>query len=77
MGADAKAKETKKKVTSEERTTVEHSETPRKVWTMDFIHEGDAEGRRLKTLKKIDHVTNASPVLEATFSMSGKDASKI
>jgi len=77
MDLALKQRKRRKKVTSEERTTVEHSEKPGKVWAMDFIHDSVAEGKRLKVLTVIDPATNVSPVLEAAFSMSGKDVSEV
>ena len=45
---------------------------PTERWSMDFVHDTLADGRPFRVLTVIDNWSRQSPVLEASFRMSGK-----
>jgi putative transposase len=46
---------------------------PNQYWSMDFVHDQLADGRRFRCLTLVDNFTRVSPAIEAGRSLTGRD----
>jgi putative transposase len=64
-------KRSRKRIGLTERVPLLLPETPNYAWSMDFVHDGLADGRRLRCLNVVDECTRESIVIEVDTSISG------
>jgi len=70
-GLSLRLKRTKKRV-SATRVPCPPAEAPNERWSMDFMTDRLADGRRFRVLTLVDNFSRVSPALEADFSLSGE-----
>ena len=63
---------TRKKRVSSPRVPPPAAERPNQRWSMDFVADRLADGRRFRILTLVDNVSRVSPALEADFSLTGE-----
>jgi putative transposase len=61
----------RKRLTSEIRTTLARAQGPNQRWSMDFVSDFTAEGRRLKMLTVVDDFTRYCAAIEVDTSIPG------
>ena len=57
-------KRSRKRIGLTERVPLLLPETPNHAWSMDFVHDGLADGRRIRCLNVVDDCTKESIVIE-------------
>jgi putative transposase len=67
----------RKRLTSEGRGPGEAAAGPDKVWSLDFVSDATAPGRRLKLLTVLDTYTRESLVVEVDTSISGERMARV
>ena len=65
-------KRSRKRIGLTERVPLFLPETPNHAWSMDFVHDGLADGRRIHCLNVVDDCTRESIVIEVDTSLSGE-----
>ncbi len=60
-----------KKRVSTHRPTQVQAQAPNEHWSMDFVSDQLADGRRFRVLTLVDNVSRVSPVIRADSSMGG------
>lgn len=70
-GLSLRLKKSKKRV-SVARVPLPPAAAPNERWSMDFMSDRLADGRRFRVLTLVDNFSRVSPALEAGFSLSGK-----
>ena len=73
LGLQIRNKTPKRRVKAklrEDRTKAVHSKD---VWTMDFVHDQLATGRKIRVLTVVDTFSRFSPVVDQRFSYRGED----
>jgi putative transposase len=48
------------------------AERPQEHWSLDFLTDSLADGRRFRVLTLVDNVSRVSPAIEADFSLTGE-----
>jgi putative transposase len=76
-GLQLKQRKRRKKIAAVERLPVVLPDKPGIIWALDFIFDSIAFNRKLKVLTVIDPVTNRSPVIHASSSITGNDVTNI
>lgn len=71
QGLSLRLKKPKKRV-SAIRVPLPAVTAPNACWSMDFMSDRLADGRRFRVLTLVDNFSRVSPALEAGFSLSGK-----
>jgi putative transposase len=61
----------KKKRVSAPRSSLPAPEQPGERWSLDFVADRLADGRRFRALTIVDNVSRVSPAIEADFSLTG------
>jgi putative transposase len=61
----------KKKRTSLPRVTPPPAQRPQERWSMDFLTDSLADGRRFRVLTFVDNVSRVSPAIKVDFSLTG------
>jgi putative transposase len=64
-------KRSRKRIGMTERLPLLLPEQPNYAWSMDFVHDGLADGRRIRCLNVVDDFTKESIVIEVDTSISG------
>ena len=67
----------RKRLTSEGRGPGESATRPDQVWSLDFVSDATAPGRRLKLLTVVDTYTRESLVVEVDTSISGERMARV
>ena len=67
----------RKHLTSEGRGPGEAATRPDQVWSLDFVSDSLAYGRRLKLLTVVDTFTRESPAIEVDTSISGERVARV
>jgi putative transposase len=67
----------RKRLTSEGRGPGELASRPNEVWSLDFISDATAPGRRLKLLTVVDTFTRESLAVEVDTSISGERVARV
>jgi putative transposase len=62
----------KKKRTCMPRVTPTPAQRPQERWSMDFLTDSLADGRRFRVLTFVDNVSRVSPAIEVGFSLTGE-----
>jgi putative transposase len=62
----------KKKRTSLPRVTPAPAQRPQERWSMDFLTDALADGRRFRVLTLVDNVSRVSPAIGVGFSLTGE-----
>lgn len=70
-GLSLRLKRAKKRV-SAARVPCPPANAPNERWSLDFMTERLADGRRFRVLTLVDHFSRGSPALEVDFSLSGE-----
>ena len=70
-GLQVRTKSRKKQV-SRPRSVRPEPTYPNQHWSMDFMHDQLADGRRFRCLTLVDHFSRVSPALEAGQSLTGR-----
>lgn len=70
-GLTIRHKKAKKRV-SLQRVSLAPAEAPNQRWSMDFLADRLADGRRVRVLALVDHFSKVSPALDAEFSFPGR-----
>jgi putative transposase len=70
-------KRSRKRIGLTERVPLLLPETPNHTWSMDFVHDGLADGRRLRCLNVVDDCTKESIVIEVDTSISGERVARV
>ena len=70
-GLSLRLKSRKKRV-SFPRVPAAAAERPNQRWSMDFVADRLADGRRFRILTLVDNVSRVSPAIEADFSLTGE-----
>lgn len=70
-GLSLRHKKAKKRI-SLPRVQSPPAAAPNERWSMDFLSDRLADGRRFRVLALVDHFSRVSPALEAEFSFPGK-----
>lgn len=70
-GLSLRLKSRKKRV-STHRPTIVQAQSPNEHWSMDFVSDQLADGRRFRVLTLVDNVSRVSPTLRADRSMGGE-----
>jgi transposase InsO family protein len=65
-------KRSRKRLGLTERVPLFLPETPNHAWSMDFVHDGLADSRRIRCLNVVDDCTRESIVIEVDTSISGE-----
>lgn len=65
-------KRNRKRISLTERVPLLLPEAPNHAWSMDFVHDGLADGRRLRCLNVVDDCTREIIVIEVDTSISGE-----
>jgi putative transposase len=65
-------KSNRKRIGLTERVPLLLPEAPNHAWSMDFVHDGLADGRRLRCLNVVDDCTREIIVIEVDTSISGE-----
>jgi putative transposase len=68
-GLSLRLKSRKKRVSTPR--VVQPAERPNERWSMDFVSDSLADGRRFRALTLVDNVSKVSPAIEAAFSFAG------
>ena len=71
LSLSLKKKSNRKRYRNELRIEIPAPTTKNEVWTMDFVHDALANGRKIKGLTIVDLYTRKSPAIELNFSISG------
>ena len=71
QGLSLRHKKTKKRV-SLPRAALPPASAPNERWSLDFLSDKLADGRRFRVLALVDHFSRVSPALEAELSFPGK-----
>ena len=67
----------RKRLTSEGRGPGELASRPNEVWSLDFVSDATAPGRRLKLLTVVDTFTRESLAVEVDTSISGERVARV
>jgi putative transposase len=67
----AMRRKVKKRLRSEARTSLDLPTQANQVWTMDFTHDGRANGRKFRTLNLMDGYTREALAIEVDTSLPG------
>jgi putative transposase len=67
----------RKRLTSEGRGPGEAATEPNQVWSLDFVSDATAPGRRLKLLTLVDTFTRESLAIEVDTSISGERMARV
>jgi putative transposase len=70
-------KRSRKRIGLTERVPLFLPETPNYAWSMDFVHDGLADGRRIRCLNVVDDCTRESIVIEVDTSISGARVARV
>jgi putative transposase len=70
-------KRSRKRIGLTERVPLLLPETPNHAWSMDFVHDGLADGRRIRCLNVVDDCTKESIVIEVDTSISGERVARV
>lgn len=70
-------KRSRKRIGLTERVPLLLPETPNHTWSMDFVHDGLADGRRIRCLNVVDDFTKESIVIEVDTSISGERVTRV
>lgn len=70
-GLSLRLKARKKRVSSP-RVPPPAAERPNQRWSMDFVDDRLADGRRFRILTLVDNMSRVSPAIEADFSLTGE-----
>jgi putative transposase len=62
----------RKKLTSLPRVLPPPAQRPHERWSMDFLTDGLADGRRFRVLTRVDTVSRVSPAIEVGVSLTGE-----
>ena len=62
----------RKKLASAPRSNRVEAVRPHQYWSMDFVHDQLADGRRIRCLTIVDHFRRVSPTLEVDRSLTGE-----
>ncbi len=69
-GLQVRTKSRKKQV-SRPRVVRPKADHPNHYWSMDFVHDQLADGRRFRCLTLVDHFSRVSPAIEVDQSLTG------
>ena len=75
-GLDLRRKTRKKRV-SQPRGVQPPAKAPLERWSMDFMADALACGRRFRVLTLVDHFSRVSPAIEVVFSLTGQRVSEV
>jgi len=75
-GLSLRLKKSKKR-TAMARVPCPPASAPNERWSMDFVSDRLADGRRFRVLTLVDNFSRVSPALEAGFSISGKQVAAV
>jgi putative transposase len=67
----------RKRIALTERVPLLLPEQPNYAWSMDFVHDGLADGRRIRCLNIVDDFTKESLVIEVDTSISGLRVARV
>lgn len=67
----------RKRIGLTERVPLLLPEIPNHAWSMDFVHDGLADGRRIRCLNIVDDCTRESIVIEVDTSISGERVARV
>jgi putative transposase len=70
-------KRLRKRIGLTERLPLLLPEQPNYAWSMDFVHDGLADGRRIRCLNVLDDFTKESIVIEVDTSISGLRVARV
>lgn len=70
-------KRSRKQIGLTERVPLLLPETPNHAWSMDFVHDGLADGRCLRCLNVVDDCTRESLAIEVDTSISGERVARV
>jgi putative transposase len=70
-------KRSRKRIGLTERVPLLLPEVPNHAWSMDFVHDGLADGRRIRCLNVVDDCTKESIVIEVDTSISGERVTRV
>ena len=70
-------KRSRKRIGLTERVPLLLPEAPNHAWSMDFVHDGLADGRRIRCLNVVDDCTKESIVIEVDTSISGERVARV
>jgi len=70
-------KRSRKRIGLTERVPLLLPEVPNHAWSMDFVHDGLADGRRIRCLNVVDDCTKESIVIEVDTSLSGERVMRV
>jgi putative transposase len=77
MAGLAVKKRIRKRIGLTERLPLLLPEQPNYAWSMDFVHDGLADGRRIRCLNVVDDFTKESIVIEVDTSISGLRVARV
>src|SRR5437763_898071 len=75
-GLSLRLKKSKKRI-AVARVPCPPAAAPNERWSMDFVSDRLADGRRFRVLTLVDNFSRVSPALEAGFSISGKHVAAV
>lgn len=75
-GLSLRFKRGKRKRASYVRAQLAKAERPNQQWTMDFVTDEIADGRRFRVLTVVDKFTRKCVLMEADFSLTGRKVAK-
>lgn len=64
-------KRKRKRFAAGQRVPIETPRSPNQTWSMDFVHDQLADGRRFRALAIVDNCTRESIAIEVDFSLPG------
>lgn len=70
-------KRSRKRIGVTERVPLLLPATPNHAWSMDFVHDGLADGRRIRCLNIVDDYTKESVAIEVDTSISGQRVARV
>ena len=73
LGLQLRNKSPKRRVKAKLREDRSDAVRPNDVWSMDFVHDQLATGRKLRVLTVVDIFSRYSPVIDPRFSYRGED----
>lgn len=73
LGLQLRAKTPKRRVRAKLRDDRSPAVMPNQTWSMDFVHDRLALGRKIRILTGIDIFSKFSPVIDPRFSYRGED----
>lgn len=76
-GLQVKKRKRKRTCRSTRTRQIDVPDQPNQRWSMDFVHDGLADGRRLRCLTIIDDYSRECPHLEVATSISGERVARV